>query len=91
MAGDSSKSNGLFRSLLLGPLGQQAELQQVRLDEISVVVVGWVRSAAARQRIIKPVRHGRAGSGAGLAFGSLQARFSIERAHGGSLRAGSDL
>ena len=50
------------------------------------MVVGCVRTAG-RQRKFKTVRHGRAGAGAGLAFGSPQARFSIERAHGAWLKS----
>jgi hypothetical protein len=78
-----TESDGLFRMLLVA---QQSELVTIR-REVFGVVVGWRKTAFARQRKTKSARHGRARAKAGLAFGSLQARFSIERAHGGSLKS----
>lgn len=87
VADDRTELDSLFRLVLGGLLvGQQSQVVSGGRQRVLMLVVGCVRTAG-RQRKFKTVRHGRAGAGAGLAFGSPQARFSIERAHGAWLKS----
>lgn len=84
-------SGGLFTVLA----AQEAKFQKVRFDVgrmLFLIVVGRGGRMTARQGRMEAVRHGNVWSGAGgLAFRSLQSRFSIETARGRSLRRGHGL
>lgn len=83
-----SELDSLFLVLLLVLVAHQTKLLQVCFDAVvSLVVVGGTWTSRARQRSMKTVRHGKIPvRSKWLVFWSLQSRFSINRAYGGSLR-----
>ena len=87
VARDDTKFDGLVRlplSLLL--FAQQAKLDKIRLDGVPLAMVGWFRTATARQRRFKAGRHGRVRSGAAAwVLGRFKHVSGSRVAHGGSL------
>lgn len=85
-----SELDNLLLVLLLVLVAHQTKFQQICFNEVVflvVVVVGDTWMSRARQRSMKTVRHGRIPvRSKWLVFWSLQGRFSVNRAHGGSLR-----